>query len=144
MRTSKPLSAFGINRAKAINALILLNKSYRKDIPMRSLFMIIMLYMFLGSDVEAQEEFNSDSANAYVEYLCHEVGPRVLGSAGELRALEWAVDKFRSFGADSSYVNRLNQFKGRRGPTNTNSGFSHRHFQRQQRHDYCRRRTHRF
>ena len=84
-------------------------------------FILSILLLMLGFiSIFAQEKaFNADSAYAYTEHLAVTIGPRKMGSANERQALNWAVEKFRSFGADTAYM--MPFFKARNG-VNTNSG----------------------
>lgn len=51
-----------------------------------------------------KQTFNSDSAFAYTRHLSQTIGPRVMGSPAEQKALQWVAARFRNFGADTAYV----------------------------------------
>ncbi len=65
-----------------------------------------------------QQEFSQQNAEAILRTLAVEIGPRPMGSPAEQRALHFAVDKFRAYGCDTSYVLPMTVAGGR----NTASG----------------------
>lgn len=82
------------------------------------LFVILLpVYSFSQTD-----RFNADSTYAYIEHLSVTIGPRPMGSLNERIALNWAVDKFRSFGADSAYMMKFQRVGAENSSVNTNSG----------------------
>jgi len=84
---------------------------------------VLTVAVFPPAFVFAQDQsFNADSAYAYIEHLTVAIGPRPMGSANERVALQWAADKFRSFGADTAYVMPVPEAKMSDGAINTNSG----------------------
>lgn len=84
---------------------------------------IMALAVFLPLFSFAQDaSFSADSAYAYIEHLTVTIGPRPMGSANEHAALQWAVEKFKSFGADTSYIMPVPEAKFPDGAINTTSG----------------------
>ena len=71
-----------------------------------------------------QENFNADSAHAYIKYLSVDIGPRPMGTENERRALYWAVEKFKNFGADTAYVMEIKNYKKDGTAFNTHSGIA--------------------
>ena len=63
-------------------------------------------------------EFSQDSAYETVKFLAGEIGPRTMGSPGELRALAYAVSKFSEYGCQRSYIMPIANADG----INTTSG----------------------
>lgn len=87
---------------------------------LKSKNLLISLALLLCTTIFAQDAaFNADSAYAYNEHLAVTIGPRKMGSANERASLKWAMEKFRSFGADTAYI--LPFYKTGRG-VNTTSG----------------------
>jgi acetylornithine deacetylase/succinyl-diaminopimelate desuccinylase-like protein len=81
------------------------------------------LTLFLPTLLLAQNSrFDADSAYSYLKHLTVTIGPRPMGSANEQKALLWATDKFRSFGADTAYVMAISEATVRNRAVNTNSG----------------------
>jgi hypothetical protein len=73
-------------------------------------------------ELHSQTPFSLDSADSYLRILAVEIGPRPMGSAGELKAMEFAVGKFRQFGLENVSVmpfsvrsNNRNDEKNRSG-----------------------------
>lgn len=88
---------------------------------MRHLIIVTLgLMSLLPTRAAAQNaRFEADSAYAYLEHLCVKIGPRPMGSANERAALQWTVEQFRRFGADTAYVMTIAEANG---IVNTNSG----------------------
>ncbi|MCG3118478.1 MAG: hypothetical protein ALAOOOJD_00691 [bacterium] len=88
---------------------------------MRYFSIILLAFNFIiaGTAVAQQENFNPDSAYAYLEHLCVTIGPRPMGSVNERAALKWTVEQFHRFGADTAYVMPVPEANGR---INTTSG----------------------
>lgn len=81
---------------------------------------ISALLLLTSSFLYSQKlEFSADSAYSYTEHLAVTIGPRLMGSQNEQEALSWTAEKFRSFGADTAYVQWM--YRSRRG-VNTRSG----------------------
>lgn len=80
-------------------------------------FILFPIYVFAQT-----ESFNANSAYTYIEHLSVTIGPRLMGSANERTALNWTVNKFTSFGADTAYVMVITEAITRRRIVNTNSG----------------------
>ncbi|MFQ5864203.1 MAG: M28 family peptidase [bacterium] len=86
-------------------------------------YFVIFLAVLPPQVIFAQNNnFNADSAYAYLEHLCVTIGPRPMGSANERTALGWTVKKFREFGAHEAYVMKVPQAKKSNNVINTNSG----------------------
>ncbi|MCI0691145.1 M28 family metallopeptidase [candidate division KSB1 bacterium] len=88
---------------------------------MRHLIIVALgLTSLLPTRAAAQNvRFEADSAYTYLEHLCVKIGPRPMGSANERAALQWTVEQFRRFGADTVYVMPVPEANG---TVNTNSG----------------------
>jgi hypothetical protein len=88
---------------------------------MRFFVSIVLGFMsLLATHAVAQDvRFEADSAYAFLEHLCVKIGPRPMGSANERAALQWTVDQFRRFGADTAYVMAVPEANK---TVNTNSG----------------------
>lgn len=84
-----------------------------------SIILTALSFIFAETTVAQRENFNADSAYAYLEHLCVNIGPRPMGSVNERAALKWAVEQFYRFGADTAYVMLVPEAKGR---INTTSG----------------------
>ncbi|MBN2093682.1 M28 family peptidase [candidate division KSB1 bacterium] len=87
-------------------------------------FIFLLTLVFLSSPsnfiFSQQINFNSDSTYTYIQHLSETIGPRPMGSVKEHQALEWVVQKLKSFGADSAYIMRFTKTKS----LNTNSGIA--------------------
>jgi hypothetical protein len=59
---------------------------------------------FFALNVYSQTEFSQESAEKFLKVLAVDIGPRPMGSPAEQRALKFAVEKFKSFGCDTSYI----------------------------------------
>ena len=68
----------------------------------------------------SQTEFSQDNATAILRHLAIEIGPRPMGSPAEHQALQFAVDKFREYGCDTSYIMPMR----RTSKVNTTSGIA--------------------
>lgn len=71
----------------------------------KSLFLLL-----LGGSLslQAQIPFSLDSATAYLKTISVEIGPRSMGSPDEMRAMEFALAKFREFGFSDAYLMPMN------------------------------------
>ena len=58
------------------------------------------------------------NATAILRHLAIEIGPRPMGSPAEHQALQFAIDKFREYGCDTSYIMPMR----RTSKVNTTSG----------------------
>lgn len=86
-------------------------------------FVLIVLFILSTNAFVRAHEFDADSAYAYTKHLCSTIGPRPMGSSNERAALKWAVEKFKSFGADTAYILTFTEIEKRNGDVlNTNSG----------------------
>ncbi len=111
----------GINRARCKTIPPL--KEARGVSPSPSLRLItsaiLFALFFCTQNLPAQTlAFNTDSAYANLEHLAVTIGPRMIGSMNERKALAWTARRFTSFGADTSYVMPIPYAKS----LNTNSG----------------------
>ncbi len=86
----------------------------------RTIFLLFLF--FLPLSVWSQQIFNADSVYQHIRHLSETIGPRPMGSAAERSALDWVVQKFRTYGADSAYVMRFAEVFGKSNHINTNSG----------------------
>ncbi len=89
-------------------------------------FALFATILFCATSLIAgDKEFNADSAYVYTRRLSVTIGPRPMGSRAESRALHWAVDKFKTFGADSAFIMPFDRsrFRGS-GSYNTQSGIA--------------------
>jgi hypothetical protein len=59
---------------------------------------------FFALNVYSQTEFSQESAEKFLKVLAVDIGPRPMGSPAEQRALKFTVEKFKSFGCDTSYI----------------------------------------
>ncbi|HEX9972148.1 MAG TPA: M28 family metallopeptidase, partial [bacterium] len=84
----------------------------------QKLIFYLLLILVPTLSFSQTEKFNADSAYAYIEHLSVTIGPRPMGSQNERIALDWAAEKFNSFGADSAYVMKFTKTES----VNTNSG----------------------
>ena len=83
----------------------------------------ILILMILSFSVFSQDfQFNADSAYQSIEHLSVTIGPRPMGSEKESDALEWAKNKFNSFGADTAYILPFIVAEGHGDKLITNSG----------------------
>jgi len=81
------------------------------------------MFLFLPVGVFSQTPvFNADSVYSFIHHLSVTIGPRPMGSLNERIALDWAAEKFRSFGADSAYVMTFRKVEAPRSSVNTHSG----------------------
>jgi len=88
----------------------------------------ILIFIFIISipvlSLSQSNTFNADSVYAYIEHLTVAIGPRPLGSVNERLALNWTVEKFKLFGADSAFVMEFDKAGSRRNLINTQSGIA--------------------
>lgn len=82
--------------------------------------LILILFVIISSKVFTQTEFSQESAEKILKVLATEIGPRTMGSPAEQKALNFAKEKFQSFGCDKSYVKYFYYI----GNTNTSSGYA--------------------
>jgi len=66
------------------------------------------LLVFGCLTLQAQSPFSMDSATAYLKTISAEIGPRPMGSPNEMRAMEFALAKFREFGLSDAYLMPMN------------------------------------
>ncbi|MBI3364655.1 MAG: M28 family peptidase [Ignavibacteriae bacterium] len=67
-------------------------------------FLFAMLSIFSLASLHSGTEFSQDNAAVILKHLAVEIGPRPMGSPSEQAALAYAVNKFREYGCDTSYV----------------------------------------
>jgi hypothetical protein len=65
---------------------------------------LLLPTLFFVFNVYSQTEFSQESAEKFLKVLAVDIGPRPMGSPAEQRALKFAVEKFKSFGCDTSYM----------------------------------------
>lgn len=70
---------------------------------MRKIYFIALCLIYSMS-IFAQLEFSQESAEKFLKVLAVDIGPRPMGSPAEQKALKYAVEKFKSFGCDTSYI----------------------------------------
>ena len=80
----------------------------------------LFVYLFTSALLAQGPEFSADSAYANNRHLALNIGPRPMGSHGERAAIQWAVDEFKRFGADTAWFMHMNKV----GTTNTTTGNS--------------------
>ena len=86
----------------------------------RKIITLIFLLLLPAFSMSQTEKFNADSAYASIEHLSVTIGTRPMGSRNERIALDWAMQKFISFGADTAYVMKFTKTES----VNTNSGIA--------------------
>jgi hypothetical protein len=70
---------------------------------MKKLYLMLPILLF-ALNVYSQIEFSQESAEKFLKVLAVDIGARPMGSPAEQRALKFAVEKFKSFGCDTSYI----------------------------------------
>ena len=70
----------------------------------KNIMVTLALFIFPLILFSQHAQFSADSAYGYIEHLSVTIGPRPMGSENERKALNWAQHKFRSFGADTTYI----------------------------------------
>ncbi|MBI5473217.1 MAG: M28 family peptidase [Ignavibacteriae bacterium] len=81
--------------------------------------LVTIFFFLLSRSAFAQpSDFSQESAAAILKTLVLDIGPRPMGSPAEQRALDFAVEKFRAYGCDSSFVMPMTVAEG----VNTKSG----------------------
>ena len=73
---------------------------------MKFLCSFFIVLMFTGV-LHSQTDFSLEHATATLETLSIGIGPRPMGSPAEHRALTFAVEKFREYGCDTSYIMKM-------------------------------------
>ncbi|MDI6804803.1 MAG: M28 family metallopeptidase [Bacteroidota bacterium] len=81
---------------------------------------LILFWLVSSVSLNAQTEFSQESAEKYLRVLAVDIGPRPMGSPAEQKALKFAVEKFKSFGCDTTYIMPM-AYTAR---VNTNSGIA--------------------
>lgn len=86
----------------------------------------ILFLIFVQRPLPAhpQTPFSLDSAAAYLKTIAVDIGARPMGSPNERRALQFALDKFREFGLNETYLMPIREAPAplNAGLRNTNSG----------------------
>ncbi len=80
----------------------------------------ILLIFLTFSFLTAQTDFSQENAHQLLKHLSVDISPRTMGSPAERWALSFAVEKFREYGCDTTYIMKIDRFS--RG--NTNSGIA--------------------
>jgi hypothetical protein len=70
---------------------------------MRKIYLMALCLIYSVS-IFAQLEFSQESAEKFLKVLAVDIGPRPMGSPAEQKALKFAVEKFKEFGCDTSYI----------------------------------------
>jgi hypothetical protein len=85
-----------------------------------------LLLVCLVGTLNAQTPFSLDSATVYLKTLAGEIGARPMGSPNERRAMEFAVQKFREFGLQESFIMPIDRaYSGvERAVVNTRTGIA--------------------
>ncbi|MBX2992597.1 MAG: M28 family peptidase [Bacteroidetes bacterium] len=81
-------------------------------------FLLPLLLLFSSGSFSQQKEFSEENAVSILRTLVLEIGPRPMGSPAEQRALNFAAEKFKEYGCDTSYVLPMTVAAG----VNTKSG----------------------
>ncbi len=85
----------------------------------RTLSLLWALLLLCSHHSSAQHSaFSQENATDILKTLTLEIGRRPMGSPAEQRAMQYAVDKFREYGCDTSYIMRMTVASN----VNTNSG----------------------
>jgi hypothetical protein len=72
-----------------------------------NLLFLLLLLLFIPRICLTETQFSQENAYALLKTLIHDIGPRTMGSPAERRAMEWAVQKFKEYGCDRSYLMRF-------------------------------------
>lgn len=70
---------------------------------MRKIYLMALCLIYSMS-IYAQLEFSQESAEKFLKVLAVDIGPRPMGSPAEQKAIKFAVEKFKAFGCDTSYI----------------------------------------
>ncbi len=70
---------------------------------MKSILCFLLVFASVNA-VVSQTDFSQENATQLLKVLSVEIGPRPMGSPAEQRALQFAVEKFKEYGCDTSYV----------------------------------------
>ncbi len=84
------------------------------------LLAVLTIFSITTVAFSQQTNFSAESTYTYIKHLSETIGPRPMGSEKERLALDWVIQKFMSFGADSAYIMRFTKTKS----VNTNSGIA--------------------
>ncbi|MFI5253052.1 MAG: M28 family metallopeptidase [Bacteroidota bacterium] len=68
------------------------------------LLSLLLLILVPNSHAQQKTEFSGENALHILHHLSVDIGPRVMGSAGDQQALQYAVGKFKEYGCDTAYV----------------------------------------
>jgi len=90
----------------------------------RLVALVLVFASFSSSRGQTGTPFSTDSATAYLRTIAVDIGARPMGSPNELKAMEFALGKFRAFGLTETYLMPITEYPGFMGggPTNTRSG----------------------
>lgn len=80
--------------------------------------LIFILFALISSQVFSQTDFSQQSAEKFLKFLASDIGPRTMGSPAERKAMKYALDKFKSFGCDTAFIQKINK----NNSINTSSG----------------------
>lgn len=88
--------------------------------------LIALLFTF-SSFMQAQTPFSQDSALSYLTTISVDIGARPMGSPNERRAMEYALQKFREFGIQETFLMEMHTAENEimHSLVNTNSGIAY-------------------
>ncbi len=83
-------------------------------------FLLVISFLLFTSSFAQKTEFSRSNATELLRTLVLDIGPRPMGSPAEQKALEFATQKFKEYGCDTSYVMPMKAA----GHVNTTSGIA--------------------
>lgn len=89
--------------------------SFKKLFP----FLLLLLPTVVFSQTTA---VSADSIYAHIKHLSETIGPRPMGSVQEQQAINWAEQKLRDYGADSTFIMHFTGTETHNNRVNTQSG----------------------
>lgn len=69
--------------------------------------LLFILFIFFVTKVFSQTEFSQESAEKFLKVLASDIGPRPIGSPAERKAMKYALEKFKSFGCDTAFIQEV-------------------------------------
>jgi hypothetical protein len=85
---------------------------------LRNVLSFLFCLFFLSIHSSSQTNFSQENAHQLLKHLSVNIGPRPMGSPAEQEALSFAVEKFREYGCDTSFIMPIDRYSG----GNTSSG----------------------
>lgn len=82
--------------------------------------LLFLVFLSFTIKIFSQNYFSQANAEKILKELVLQIGPRTMGSPAEQKALNYAKEKFRSFGCDRTYVQNFYSFRN----INTQSGYA--------------------